>query len=149
MCSHEPQMSLHFFSIWYLAVVLARPQTGLKFLTGKGTKYREIDVGETAKVIGHRKCQVFIDLHSFPGTDWGEKFTKKKWVHAYLQFSVDDAVINCFRELGDRCLPTELSVLSFQSSSNHWTTLSYLLSNMSNSAPCTAMGDVPFKKSRG
>ena len=66
---------------------------------------------ERAKVIGHRKCQGLFDLHNFSGTDWCGKFlsiTKKKLVHAYLQLSDDDAVINCFRELGDRCLPTEL-----------------------------------------
>ena len=89
----------------------SHPQTGLKFLTGKGVKFREIDVVERAKVIGHLKCQGLIGLHNFSGTDWGGKFlgiTKKKWIHAYLQLSDDDAVINCFRELGDRCLPMEL-----------------------------------------
>ena len=87
------------------------PQICLKFLTGKGVKYREIDVVERAKVIGHRKCQGLIGLHNFFGTDWGGKFldiTKKKWVHAYLQLSDDDVVINCFREFGDRYLPMEL-----------------------------------------
>ena len=61
-------------------------------------------------MIGYCKCQGLIGLHNFSGTDWGEKFLSitKKWVHAYLQLSDDDAVINCCRELGDRCLPTEL-----------------------------------------
>ena len=45
------------------------PQTGLKFLTGRSVKYREIDVVERANVIGHRKCQGLIGLHNFSGTD--------------------------------------------------------------------------------
>lgn len=67
---------LHLVS-WCLGT---HPQTGLKFLTGKGVIYREIDVVERAKVIGHRKCQGLIGLHNFSGTDWGGKFlgiTKK------------------------------------------------------------------------
>ena len=65
---------------------------------------------ERAKVIGHHKCQGLIGLHNFSGTDWGGKFVgiTKKWVQAYLQLPDDDAVINCFRKLGDKCLPTEL-----------------------------------------
>ena len=89
----------------------SHPQTRLKFLTGKGSKYRENDVVERAAAIGHRKCQGLIGLHNFSGTDWGGKFvgiTKKKWVDAYLQLSDDDAVINCFRHLGESCLATEL-----------------------------------------
>ena len=40
-------------------------QTHFKFLTGKGTKYREIDVVEHMRVIGPHKCQVLIGLHRF------------------------------------------------------------------------------------
>lgn len=41
------------------------PPTGLRFLTGKGDKYRETDMVERAKVIGHRKCQGLIGLQNF------------------------------------------------------------------------------------
>jgi len=44
-------------------------QTRLKFLTGKGTKYREIDVVERAEVIGPNKCKGHIGLHNFSGAD--------------------------------------------------------------------------------
>ena len=49
----------------------------LKFLTGKGTKYREIDVVGRVQVIGRHKCQGLIGLHNFTGADWGGKFV---WV---------------------------------------------------------------------
>ena len=47
---------------------------GLKFLTGKGTNYREIDVIQRVQAIGIRKCQGLIGLHHFTGADWGGKF---------------------------------------------------------------------------
>ena len=46
-------------------------ETRLKLLTGKGTKYRQIDVIERV----HRKCQgLDIGIHNFSGVDWGGKF---------------------------------------------------------------------------
>ena len=86
-------------------------QTQLKLLTGKDSKYREIDVVERVQVIGAHKCQGLIGLHSFSGADWGGKFvgiTKKTWVDAYMKLSEDDPVINCFRELGEVSIPNEL-----------------------------------------
>jgi hypothetical protein len=86
-------------------------QTRLKFLTGKGIKYREIDVVERVRVIGPHKCQGLIGLHNFSGADWGGKFvgiSKKTWVGAYLKLYEDDPAINCFRELGEGPIPTEL-----------------------------------------
>lgn len=83
----------------------------LKFLTGKGTKYREIDVIERVRVIGSHKCQGLIGLHNFSGADWGGKFvgiTKKTWIGAYMELDEDDSSINCFRELGESPVPTEL-----------------------------------------
>ncbi|KAG0715585.1 hypothetical protein GWK47_011611 [Chionoecetes opilio] len=85
--------------------------TSLKLLTGKGNEYRQIDVVERVQVIGRRKCQGLIGLHNFSGADWGGKFvgiTKKTWVRAYLKLSDDDPAINCFWELGDIRLPSEL-----------------------------------------
>lgn len=85
--------------------------TRLKFLTGKGTKYREIDVVERVRVIGSHKCQGLIGLHNFSGADWGGQFvgiTKKTWVGAYMKLGDDDPVINCFRELGEGGIPSKL-----------------------------------------
>ena len=86
-------------------------RTRLKFLTGNTTKYREIDVLERVRVIGRRKCQGLIGLHNFSGADWGGKFvgiSKKTWVSAYMKLDDDDPIVNCFRELGNGDLPTEL-----------------------------------------
>ena len=77
------------------------PQTRLNFLTGKGTKYREIDVVERMRVIGRRKCQGLIGMHNFSGADWGGKFvgvTKKTWVNAYLKLHEEDPASLKFRE---------------------------------------------------
>lgn len=87
------------------------PQTRLKFLTGKGVKYRKIDVVERVQVIGRRKCQGLIGLHNFSGADWGGKFvgiSKKTWVVAYLKLDENDDAINCFRELGEGPILKEL-----------------------------------------
>jgi len=85
--------------------------TCLRFSTGKGTKAREIDVLERAKIIGHHKCQGLLGLHNFSGADWGGKFvgiTKKAWIYAYLKLGDDDQAISCFKELGERCIPADL-----------------------------------------
>lgn len=87
------------------------PTDRLKFLTGKGTKYREIDVVERVGVLGRHKCQGLIGLHNFSGADWGGKFvgiSKKTWVSAYMKLNEDNPIINCFRELGDAPIHTEL-----------------------------------------
>ena len=39
---------------------LLAPQTHMNYLTGKGRKYREIDIIKKVRVIGTRKCQGFI-----------------------------------------------------------------------------------------
>ena len=87
------------------------PQTRLKFLTGKGRKYREIDVVERVRVIGRHKSQGLIGLHNFSGADWGGKFvgiSKKTWVGAYMKLQDDDPAIDCFRNLGEGQIPTDL-----------------------------------------
>ena len=87
------------------------PQTSLKFQTGKGAKYREIDVVKRVEVIGQQKCQGLIGLHNFTGADWGGKFvgiSKKTWANAYMTLVESDDAINCFRELGEGPIPTEL-----------------------------------------
>jgi len=86
-------------------------QSRLKFLTGKGSKYREIDVVERVQMIGPEKCQGLIGLHNFTGADWGGKFvgiSKKTWVSAYMKLAEDDPAITCFQQLGEGCIPTEL-----------------------------------------
>ena len=85
--------------------------TSLKFVTGQGTKKREIDIFERVQVIGRHKCQGFLGLHNFSGADWGGKFvgiSKKTWVNAYLKLDDDDPAINCFKDLGKGSIPPEL-----------------------------------------
>ena len=86
-------------------------KTRLKFLTGKATKYREIDVVEQVHAIGSLKSQGLIGFHNFTGADWGGKFvgiSKKTWVGAYMKLDESDPVVTCFRQLGDGIIPTEL-----------------------------------------
>ena len=90
---------------------LGHHQTRLKFLTGKGVKYREIDIVERVQVIGRRKCQGPIGFHNISGADWCGKFvgiSKMTWVVAYLKLDDNDDAINCFRELGEGPIPKEL-----------------------------------------
>ena len=57
--------------------------TKLNFLTGKGDKYRSINIRERVSVIGREKCQGLIGFHNFTGADWGGKFvgiSKKSWI---------------------------------------------------------------------
>ena len=85
---------------------------GLKFLTGKGAKYREIDVARQVGVIGNEKCKGLIGLHYFSGADWGGKFvgiTKKRWVEAYMKLPNDDPAIKCFQDLGIDQIPQQLN----------------------------------------
>jgi len=93
----------HFCSDNAVKLVVVEAQSRLKFLTGKGAKYPEIDVVERVQVIGTLKSQGLIGLHSFSGADWGGKFvgiTEKTWIDAYMMLNEDDPVINnCFREL--------------------------------------------------
>ena len=56
--------------------------TQLKFCTGVGSKYREIDIRLCVQGIGQHKAQGLIGLHNFSGADWGGKFvgiSKKTW----------------------------------------------------------------------
>ena len=85
---------------------------GLKFLTGKGAKYREINVARQVGVIGNEKCKGLIGLHHFSGADWGGKFvgiTKKRWVEAYMKLPNDDPAIKCFQDLGIDQIPQQLN----------------------------------------
>ena len=84
----------------------------LKFCTGSGSRYREIDVSLCVQGIGQHKAQGLIGLHNFTGADWGGKFvgiSKKTWADAYLSLKDDDPIIDCFRKLGKGALSsTEL-----------------------------------------
>ena len=85
--------------------------TSLTFSTGKGTTKREIDIFERVQILGCHKCQGLLGLHNFSGADWGGKFvgiSKKTWVNAYLRLDDDDPAINCFKDLGNGSIPSEL-----------------------------------------
>ena len=69
----------------------------LKFLTGKGTEYSEINVLERVQVIEHvggYKFQGLIGLPNTSGADWGGlvvAISKKMWVGAYLKLVEADS----------------------------------------------------------
>ena len=84
----------------------------LKFLTGNGTNYREIDVIQQVLAIGIHKCQGLIGLHHFNGANWRGKFvgiTKKTWLKAYMALDDDHPAIDCFRKLGDGLIQNQLA----------------------------------------
>ena len=84
----------------------------LKFLTGKGANYREIDVIQRVLAIGIHKCQGLIGLHNFTGADWGGKcvgITKKTWVKAYMALDDNHPAIDCFRKLGAGLIQNQLA----------------------------------------
>lgn len=63
-----------------------RTLTTLEFHTGKGNKFRKIDVVERVRSNGHQTYKGLTGVHSFTGTDWGGKFvgvTKKRWITEY------------------------------------------------------------------
>lgn len=111
ICVSSPDTDVFILLIDLVSRGLLAPQTHLKFVTGKGRKYREIDVIQRVHVIGHRKCQGLIGLHNFSGADWGGKFvgiSKKTWADAYMALDEDDPAIECFQNLGTALIPTQL-----------------------------------------
>ena len=78
--------------------------TKLNFLTGKGNKYRSINICERVSTIGRGKCQGLIGVHNFTGADWGGKFvgiSKKSWITSYLSLPNDDPIVSTFQLLGE------------------------------------------------
>ena len=66
---------------------------------------------ECVQAIGYRKCQGLLGFHTFSGADWGGKFvgiTKKTWANAYLKLDDNDLAIQCFKELGEGSIQSEL-----------------------------------------
>ena len=83
--------------------------TQLKFLTGKGAKYREIDVLERVQALGRMKSRALLGFHHFTGADWGGRFvgvSKKTWMNAFLSLEENDSIIDSFGHLGEEPLPT-------------------------------------------
>lgn len=81
--------------------------TKLKFLTGKGNRYRSIDVLERVHSIGSAKSKGLIGVHNFTGADWGGRFvgiSKKAWITAYLLLSEDDPIVSTLQLLGEGVL---------------------------------------------
>ena len=84
----------------------------LKFLTGKGTNYREIDVIQQVQAIVIYKCQSLIGLHHFTGANWEGKFvgiTKMSWAKAYMALDDNHPVMDCFRELVEGLIQNQLA----------------------------------------
>ena len=74
ICVSSPDTDVFVILINLVSHRLLATQTHLKFLTGKGRKYREIDIIKRVQVTGTRKYKGFIGLHTFSGADWGRKF---------------------------------------------------------------------------
>lgn len=89
--------------------------TQLKFLTGKGSKHREVDVCERVRVVGRQKSRALLGFHHFTGTDWGGKFvgiSKKTWVTAFLSLDDNDPIIETFSCLGEGPISTPFTAES-------------------------------------
>ena len=81
--------------------------TKLNLLTGKGDKYRSINIHERVTIIGREKCQGLIGFHNFTGADWGRKFvgiSKKSWITSFLSLPNDDPIVSAFEHLGEGVL---------------------------------------------
>ena len=79
--------------------------------TGKGRKYRQVDIIERVRVTGHRKCQGLIGLHNVSSADCGGKFvgiSKQTWVTVYKELDDDDPAVVCFQNFGTGPIPTQL-----------------------------------------
>ena len=85
--------------------------TNLTFQTGKGTKFRNIDVIDRVRSIGIDKSKALIGLHNFTGADWGGKFvgiSKKRWITEFLKLNATDPIVEAFQRLGELNCAQEL-----------------------------------------
>ena len=83
---HSRTQTFFILLIDFVSRGLLVPQSHLKFVTGKGRKYREIDVGKRVHCISDRTTKMpRIHWTPFSGADWGGKFvgiSKKTWADA-------------------------------------------------------------------
>ena len=87
--------------------------TTLRLLTGKGAKYRAIDVRDRVVALGPEKSRDLIGLHHFTGADWGGKFvgvSKKTWISAYLSLQPEDEIVQTFTNMGNDSHATEAAL---------------------------------------
>ena len=73
--------------------------TRLNSLTGKGDKYRSINIRER--------------VHNLTGADWGGKFvgtSKKSWITSYLSLPNDDPIVSAFQLIGEGVLTSHEQV---------------------------------------
>ena len=66
---------------------------------------------ERVQAIGYQKCQGLLGFHKFSGVDRGGKFvgiTNKTWANAYLKLDDNDPAIQCFKELCEGSIQSEL-----------------------------------------
>ena len=75
--------------------------------------YRQIDVIQRVQTIGIHKCQGLIGLPHFTETEWGWRFAgitrKEDRVKAYMALHDNHPAIDCFRELGEGLIQTQLA----------------------------------------
>ena len=89
--------------------------TTLRLLTGKGAKYRAIDVRDRVVALGPDKSRSLIGLHHFTGADWDGKFggvSKKTWISAYLSLPSEDKIVQTFTNMGNDSYAAEAALKS-------------------------------------
>ncbi|KAG1663781.1 putative proline--tRNA ligase, mitochondrial [Nymphon striatum] len=90
------------------------PPCKLYMHAGRGKSYRVLDIEESCRKIGSRKCNALLGMHAFTGSDWGGKFsgiTKRKWMKLFLELDDSDEIL-------DLILTFEEAVTSMVSSMN-------------------------------
>ncbi|KAG1671942.1 ATP-binding cassette sub-family D member 4 [Nymphon striatum] len=73
------------------------PPCKLYMHAGRGKSYRVLDIEESCRKIGSRKCNALLGMHAFTGSDWGGKFsgiTKRKWMKLFLELDDSDEILD-------------------------------------------------------
>ncbi|KAG1662654.1 Supervillin [Nymphon striatum] len=79
------------------------PPCKLYMHAGRGKSYRVLDIEESCRKIGSRKCNALLGMHAFTGSDWGGKFsgiTKRKWMKLFLELDDSDEILDLILVLG-------------------------------------------------
>ncbi|KAG1697692.1 DNA topoisomerase 2-alpha [Nymphon striatum] len=80
------------------------PHCKLYMHAGKGKSSRVLDIEESCKKLGPRKCNALLGMHAFTGSDWGGKFsgiTKRKWMKLFLELYDSDEILDALSYLGE------------------------------------------------
>ncbi|KAG1656752.1 hypothetical protein GQR58_023744 [Nymphon striatum] len=70
----------------------------------KGKSSRVLDIEESCKKLGPRKCNALLGMHAFTGSDWRGKFsgiTKRKWMKLFLELDDSDEILDALSYLDE------------------------------------------------